>query len=52
MALAGAVIYPLEWVGIIGFNTGDVPAAQGAKPAEILARTRSTEQGSSCLPVG
>ena len=38
MALAGAVIYLLEWVGIIGFHTGNVPAAQGAKPAEVVAQ--------------
>lgn len=38
MALAGAIIYLLEWVGIIGFNTGDVPGAQGAKAADIVAQ--------------
>jgi len=38
LALAGAIIYLLEWVGIIGFNTGNVPAAQGAKAAEIVAQ--------------
>ena len=38
LALAGAIIYLLEWVGIIDFNPGNVPAAQGAKPAEIVAQ--------------
>lgn len=38
LALAGAIIYLLEWVGIIGFNTGNVPAAQGAKAAEVVAQ--------------
>jgi len=38
LALAGAIIYLLEWVGIIGFNTGNVPAAQGAKAADVVAQ--------------
>jgi hypothetical protein len=38
LALAGVIIYLLEWVGIGGFNTGNVPAAQDATPAEIVAQ--------------
>lgn len=38
LALAGAIIYLAEWVGIIGFHSGNVPAAQGAKAAEIVAQ--------------
>jgi hypothetical protein len=38
LTLAGAIIYLLEWVGIIGFNTGNVPAAQGAKAADVVAQ--------------
>jgi hypothetical protein len=38
LALAGAVIYLLEWVGILGFNSGNVPGAQDAKPADIVAQ--------------
>lgn len=37
LTLVGAILYLLEWVGIIGFHPGNVPAAQGAKPAEIVA---------------
>jgi hypothetical protein len=35
--LAGAIIFLLEWVGIIGFNSGNVPETQGAKAAQIFA---------------
>ena len=38
LALAGVVIYFLEWVGIAAFNIGNVPASQGTKAAEILAQ--------------
>jgi hypothetical protein len=38
LTLAGAIIYLAEWVGIIGFQTGNVPAAQGAKAAEVVAQ--------------
>ena len=38
LALAGAIIYLLEWVGIIGFHSGNVPAAQGAKAVEVVAQ--------------
>ncbi len=38
LALAGAILYLLEWVGILGFNSGTVPGAQGAKAAEIVAQ--------------
>ena len=31
-------MYFLEWVGIIAFNFGNVPASQGTKAAEILAQ--------------
>lgn len=37
LALAGVAIYFLEWVGIITFNLGNVPASQGTAPADILA---------------
>src|SRR6476620_9922272 len=38
LALAGVIIYFLEWVGIIAFNFGNVPASQGTNGAEILAQ--------------
>jgi len=38
LTLAGAIIYLLEWVGIIGFHSGNVPAAQGAKAVEVVAQ--------------
>ena len=38
LALAGVAMYFLEWVGIIAFNFGNVPASQGTKAAEILAQ--------------
>ena len=38
LALAGVIIYFLEWVGIVAFNVGNVPASQGTKAAEILAQ--------------
>ena len=38
LALAGIIIYFLEWVGIVAFNVGNVPASQGTKAAEILAQ--------------
>jgi len=38
LALAGVIMYLLEWVGIIGFNFGNVPASQGTNPAEILTQ--------------
>ena len=38
LALAGAIMYLLEWVGIIGFHSGNVPAAQGAKAVEVVAQ--------------
>jgi len=38
LALAGVVIYFLEWVGIAVFNVGNVPASQGTGAAEILAQ--------------
>jgi hypothetical protein len=38
LTLAGAIIYLLEWVGIIGFHTGNVPAAQGATATEVVAQ--------------
>ena len=38
LALAGIIIYFLEWVGIAAFNVGNVPASQGTKAAEILAQ--------------
>lgn len=37
LALAGAVIYLFEWVGILGFGP-HVTGAQGAKPADIVAQ--------------
>ena len=49
LALAGAVIYLLEWVGILGFNSGDVPGAQGAKPAEIVAQYSQHATGIALL---
>ena len=38
LALAGVAMYFLEWVGIIAFNFGNVPASQGTKAAEIFAQ--------------
>ena len=38
LALAGVAVYFLEWVGIIGFNFGNVPASQGTKAVEIFAQ--------------
>ena len=38
LALAGVIIYFLEWVGIVAFDIGNVPASQGTKAAEILAQ--------------
>jgi len=38
LALAGVIIYFLEWVGIAGFDFGNVPASQGTTAAEILAQ--------------
>ena len=38
LALAGVVIYFLEWVGIAAFKVGNVPASQGTNAAEILAQ--------------
>jgi len=38
LALAGVVIYFLEWVGIAAFDIGNVPASQGTKAAEVLAQ--------------
>lgn len=38
LALAGVIIYFLEWAGIVAFNIGNVPASQGTKAAEILAQ--------------
>lgn len=38
LALAGVIIYFLEWVGIIAFDIGNVPASQGTKAAEIVAQ--------------
>lgn len=38
LALAGVVIYFLEWVGIAAFDIGNVPASQGTKAAEILVQ--------------
>jgi hypothetical protein len=38
LALAGIIIYFLEWVGIVAFNVGNVPASQGTNAAEILAQ--------------
>ncbi len=38
LALAGVVIYFLEWVGIAAFDIGNVPASQGTNAAEILAQ--------------
>jgi hypothetical protein len=38
LALAGVLLYFLEWVGILGFNFGNVPSSQGTKAAEILAQ--------------
>ncbi len=37
-ALAGVIIYFGEWVGIVAFSIGNVPASQGTKAAEILAQ--------------
>ena len=38
LALAGVIIYFCEWVGIVAFNIGNVPASQGTKAAEILTQ--------------
>ena len=38
LALAGAILYLLEWVGILGFNIGNVPADRGLKTAEIVSQ--------------
>jgi hypothetical protein len=38
LALAGVIIYFCEWVGIVAFAIGNVPASQGTKAAEILAQ--------------
>ena len=38
LALAGVVIYFLEWAGIAAFDIGNVPASQGTKAAEVLAQ--------------
>ena len=38
LALAGVVIYFLEWVGIAALDFGNVPASQGTTAAEILAQ--------------
>lgn len=36
MALAGAIIYLLEWVAIIGFGAGTVPSNPGTSAADIV----------------
>jgi len=38
LALAGVLIYFCEWVGIVAFSIGNVPASQGTSAAEILAQ--------------
>ena len=38
LALAGVIIYFLEWVGIIGFSFGNIPASQGTPAAEVFAQ--------------
>jgi hypothetical protein len=38
LALAGVVIYFLEWIGIAALNVGNVPASQGTHAAELLAQ--------------
>jgi hypothetical protein len=38
LALAGAILYLLEWVGILAFNIGNVPADRGLKTADIVAQ--------------
>jgi hypothetical protein len=38
LALAGVVIYFLEWIGIAALDIGNVPASQGTSGAEILAQ--------------
>jgi len=37
LALAGAVLYFLEWVAILGFGAGTVPTDPGTSPKDIVA---------------
>lgn len=45
LALAGAILYLLEWVAILGVRVGNVPAAQGEKPTDIFATYSQHEVG-------
>ena len=45
LALAGAILYLLEWVAILGINSGNVPSAQGEKPADVFATYSHHEVG-------
>jgi hypothetical protein len=38
LALAGLILYFCEWVGIVAFSIGNVPASQGTRAAEMLAQ--------------
>src|SRR2546423_15658274 len=37
LALAGAVLYFLEWVAILGFGAGTAPTDPGTSPKDIVA---------------
>ena len=52
LALAGVIIYFLEWVGIIGFSFGNIPASQGTPAAEVFAQYAQHGTGSSCSQAG
>jgi len=45
LAPTGAILYLLEWVAILGINSGNVPAGHGAKPADIFATYANHESG-------
>lgn len=43
--MAGAILYLLEWVAILGIPNGNVPSAEGAKPADVFATYSQHEVG-------
>lgn len=49
LTLVGAVVYLLEWVGIIGFNSGNTPTAPGTRPDAVLAMYSSHAAGTALL---
>lgn len=49
LALAGAILYLLEWVGILAFNIGDVPGARGTTSAAILTEYTQHAAGIAML---